>query len=429
VLLFWLAPGLAFATGCKVYTRVHATLGCGPSPTMEACAAESISKMSAASNYNYALTGEYSEAAGGTWTFGWNRYFSSGVYAGSGSSNGTWAETDCPDCSDMAAESKYFLAPYDYPVGDIPELCLPTAIGEETVQCKFEYYGHVGGSGGGFSMMAPQYNATGEGCLVEAPPEEYQEYPLPENATCWQGTAELLCVDPVPRFGKNCGTVDGEWVCVQSVPTGTCVFVAGGGLACEASAPVQPDIGDGETPATPAAQFKGDSPVEGGSATTVNYYTSSQVSNSQTVVTGSGGGAGPGGDGDGEGEGGGSGTASGDCGTPPACEGDAIQCAILEQSWWSRCEDVLTVGELETLEEGVGMPVVESVDVGALDPGLFGASAATCPAPIEVEVYGQVKQIPYDFFCDLAVMVKPLVMILAYLAGAMIVVPGLRGPT
>jgi hypothetical protein len=337
-------------------------------------------------------------------------------------------QEECPDCADLEGDQKYFVADIGYPVGAIPTLCLTSFVGGTEIKCQFEYYGHVGGVSGGFGMLAPQYNATGEGCLIDDQPEEYADYELPENATCWQGAAGLVCVDPVPQNAKNCGTVDGEWVCVQSVPPGGCTYLAGGALACDSTAPSQPDIGDGETPATPAAQFVGDN-AGTGTGSTVNYYTASQVSNSETVITGAGGGAGPRGDGDGEGGGGGSGSASGDCGVPPSCEGDAIQCAILQQSWFQRCSDPLTEGEVSELVgdvQDVGEGELVELPAG-LDDELLGAVAATCPAPVEVTVFGEVKEISWEFFCDLAGMANPLVVLLAYLQGAFIVFGAFRG--
>lgn len=81
--------------------------------------------------------------------------------------------------------------------------------------------------------------------------------------------------------GTNCGTFNGDQVCVNTVPPGSCVQYASGGVACTAGAAAAPTAPGGGA-ATPTGKV-----VDAGTGgtQTVNYYSSSVVSASTTTVT------------------------------------------------------------------------------------------------------------------------------------------------
>lgn len=128
-------------------------------------------------------------------------------------------------------------------------------------------------------------------------------------------------------------------------------------------------------------------------------------------------------DGNGEGEGEGEDTestyAASACGAAPACEGDAIQCAIATQQHEANClitgdgspittEALLGAGEPTTLE----VDPADEYDVdGMLDTSSFVAGA--CPAPRTISVNGQDMTIDYTELCNLADILGYLVMFTA----------------
>jgi hypothetical protein len=86
-----------------------------------------------------------------------------------------------------------------------------------------------------------------------------------------------VCADNTD--GKNCGTYNGDEVCVNTIKSGTCVSYASGGVACASSStPPVPNNGTPGTPAVAAMQVSAN-------GQTVNYYTSTQVSSSSTTTT------------------------------------------------------------------------------------------------------------------------------------------------
>lgn len=82
--------------------------------------------------------------------------------------------------------------------------------------------------------------------------------------------------------GKNCGTYNGDRVCVSAVPANTCVEFASGGVACMAASSggtaTPPDNGTAGMPATPTMKVS-----ENGK--TVNYYNSTVVNSSTVTVS------------------------------------------------------------------------------------------------------------------------------------------------
>lgn len=142
----------------------------------------------------------------------------------------------------------------------------------------------IGGSGAYQNVMYAEY--TGMTCAEEDA----------RGGKCASSAGEVVCSSE-PE--KNCGTVNGDEVCIDAVSEeNPCVSFESGAVACLASVPdAQPDNGTEGEAAEPTAQVK-----EGD--TTVNYYSSSVVSNSSTPVVSDPADEDSGdGDGDGEGEG------------------------------------------------------------------------------------------------------------------------------
>jgi len=167
---------------------------------------------------------------------------------------------------------------------------------------------------------------------------------------------------------------------------------------------------DGSTSTTIKTETKNAS----GQVTSSGTITNSQLKDSDGDGTA---------DGSGEGEGDGEDTEStysvSACGAAPACEGDAIQCAIATQQHEANClitgdgtpittEGLLGSGEATTL----AVDPSDQYDIsGILDTSSF--VAGTCPAPRTISVYGQNMTIDYTELCNLADILGYLVMFTA----------------
>jgi hypothetical protein len=132
------------------------------------------------------------------------------------------------------------------------------------------------------------------------------------------GTNCSMGVTPSGGTGSNCGTFNGDQVCVASIPPGTCQSFASGGVACTmATGSTTPPPGaptaSGGAPATPTAQVTNNT-------NTTNYYSSSVVSSSAGPVVSIAGGVNSGNAGTGSGTSSGSGSGTGNA--PNAANGD-----------------------------------------------------------------------------------------------------------
>lgn len=112
---------------------------------------------------------------------------------------------------------------------------------------------------------------TGASCSSEDPVDE---------GSCTVGPFGRMCASS--PSGKNCGTFNGDRVCVEAIPSG-CQSYASGGVACVVEGPgattAVPDSGTPDDPATPTMSVSKD-------GKTVNYYSSATVNSSTTVTTG-----------------------------------------------------------------------------------------------------------------------------------------------
>jgi len=66
-------------------------------------------------------------------------------------------------------------------------------------------------------------------------------------------------------------------------------------------------------------------------------------------------------------------------------------------------------------------------DVGLLTPETISGGAGSCPAPIEVSAVGQTLSFSYQPVCDLATGIRPVVLILGWLAAGMLLFGGVKG--
>jgi hypothetical protein len=181
----------------------------------------------------------------------------------------------------------------------------------------------------------------------------------------------------------NCGLVNGEPFCAESVPAGACAFVADGSVVCAegTGAPPAPTEADGVTAAAADGEFSG-TPAGGGGGG-FEFYGSGTVGESGTAVEGQG--AGPGGGGVGEGEEPGEEECSGE-----SCEGELPSGGELE--------DVDSFGELTSvfLARVEAAPLIASIDgLGASMP------AGECPAPSTTVDYLDGMTLELDVHCDL----------------------------
>lgn len=150
--------------------------------------------------------------------------------------------------------------------------------------------------------------------------------PSGSGGSCITTAAGTACTEK-GSSKPGCGTFNGDEVCVSSVPPGTCVSFASGGVACTASgssmtSPPAPDNGTPGTPANPTAQVSATAAQGGTSTTSVsNYYSSTVVGGSSAGVASNPGGVNVGNGGLGNGSGGGTNQGSGGS-APSAANGD-----------------------------------------------------------------------------------------------------------
>lgn len=145
----------------------------------------------------------------------------------------------------------------------------------------------------------------------------------------------------------------------------------------------------------------------------------------------------------------------GSCVSPPRCSGDAIQCAILNQTWNTRCAPGNQssggggtgtqpdyTGLLSTIADNTGRTAnaledttgegptpddeelpTEDEDISSLIASIFNTSGAagSCPAPITVNTMVGPIDFKYDLMCDFASYIRYLVLISAGLASFRIV--------
>lgn len=224
---------------------------------------------------------------------------------------------------------------------------------------------------------------TTENCGVSDPPGTVST----GDERCVSDGGVELCKSGSDETGRNCGYVNGEFSCLGSVETDGCDVFGDGSRVCGDAAPTPP-VPDNGTPGVKALPDKAISVVGPTSvATTINYYSGGTAAGSSRDPGSSGDNPYDGED-DGNGAGLGDGTceegqdcgdgsvSGGDvCDAAPVCEGDALECEIIEQSWRNRCPELLTDDEtLSLLGESGGTDVDGDGTSEGLTEGLPGSS-------------------------------------------------------
>jgi uncharacterized membrane protein YgcG len=118
----------------------------------------------------------------------------------------------------------------------------------------------------------------------------------------------------------------------------------------------------------------------------------------------------------------------GNCSVRPSCSGsDPIGCAILQQTWSTRC--ALEGGPEEwpsDAGEFTADRLKEEVDVSTEFSDVFTPAGITgqCPSPDQITIAGFSLDVQYTPFCDLAGFLRPIVLLLFGLISLRIVMRG-----
>ena len=268
------------------------------------------------------------------------------------------------------------------------------------------------------------------------------------SSICQSAGGTMIC-DTQSAAGANCGSYNGDQVCVQSVAPGTCASFRGGAAVCQQAAgtsavqsPPAPNNGTAGQPAAP------DETVTS-SAGTVNYYSSATVARSSaaTTTTGAAGSGTNTGVVPGAVAGTGSGTANTTtapcpqgqtcggtdafadtgCVTPPSCsDTDPVQCGIVNEEWLFRCEAAADSDVANAIGTVTG-PVNTTVDVSNVlsENGNASVNAVSVPAGAAVTIMGQNLSLDiFSKFCTFASDMSVIIMALAYMAAARIMFQG-----
>jgi hypothetical protein len=114
-------------------------------------------------------------------------------------------------------------------------------------------------------------------------------------------------------------------------------------------------------------------------------------------------------------------------GSMPSCSGgDPIMCAVLVQTWHTRCAFEVDDDAFDGLENATVESIREEVDLGAELGDVFqgAGTTAACPGGISIAVGGTSLVANFGPFCDLAAMIRPIVLLLSGLVSLRIVMRG-----
>jgi hypothetical protein len=120
------------------------------------------------------------------------------------------------------------------------------------------------------------------------------------------------------------------------------------------------------------------------------------------------------------------------CAQQPTCDGNAIQCAQLFNTWEQKCLLKATLGycidhptDEQCVEEEVTALVEEEINL-SLTPVAI-ASNATCPAGFTVNT-NTAGMLSFDMslVCDFMTLIRPIILIFAWIASAYIVISSVR---
>lgn len=233
--------------------------------------------------YNLAITATRSGAACGAFTYNLSLSFTDSC-----SSLGTGYTFDdtvgsCvepyvpPDCSEYAGltlERFFTGASVQGPACAAPpgaEMDCAALLAEPT-GVRFNVDGE------GFGLLS----FTGDQCGAEPDITGEVLTEQPGTTNCIGGGGVTVCA---AESSRNCGTVNGAAVCLDSVPPGRCVFLSNGGMVCGSTAD-GPTESDGTTPATPDGTFS--AAGEDAEEDDFRYFGPGTVAGSGTPVTGVG---------------------------------------------------------------------------------------------------------------------------------------------
>lgn len=191
---------------------------------------------------------------------------------------------DCippPDCSSFAGRQvDRFYA--DMGIGGA--ICA-TPPGEEVMGCEALVAAPTGFAACAGGECFARVEFTGNQCGAE--PDETGEVLADEPGTtnCVSGGGVTVCA---AQSSQNCGTVNGQSVCLDTIPPGRCTFLGNGGMVCasDATAPPAPTDSGGMDAAMPDGAFT----AAGNEAEEqeYNYFGPGTVASSGTSTSGSG---------------------------------------------------------------------------------------------------------------------------------------------
>lgn len=241
-------------------------------------------------------------------------------------------------------------------------------------------------------------------------------------------------------------------------PQNGCIESSNGEVWCTSDQTNSPPLPDNGTPGTPAQP---DGQQNNQTTNTTNNFFNESTTNTSTNfgttpgstggTTGSDGESDPSfGDIDTDGDGTGDcDPSTQDCGTSsvsggatcasfPQCDGDPIQCAIRKQAWFTRCNlesnveditesDVMTqLGQTQTIEEYFDPANNPDNEVDVMsEVTLPTPDAGACPADLTMSLSTGPFTFPSQPICDVASLVRPAILALAYLISALMFYNGL----
>lgn len=123
-----------------------------------------------------------------------------------------------------------------------------------------------------------EYTGTNQNCSSEP---EIPVTPADEDAQCVSSGGNTWCSEP-NLADENCGMLNGQYLCLDSVPDGGCTFFGDGGMACSSSASSPPAPDDGTNTGTPATP---DTTINHNGDTT-NIYNAGTTANSAGDTSG-----------------------------------------------------------------------------------------------------------------------------------------------
>lgn len=115
-----------------------------------------------------------------------------------------------------------------------------------------------------------------------------------------------------------------------------------------------------------------------------------------------------------------SGSFSGNCGSEPICDGDAVQCATARAVFKMNCKQP-ELGDPSTLPNGgAGDPIGEKKVDDSFSYTPLGGSGS-CPSPKTFHVGGKVVAFDYSAICSFATNIRAIVILCAWLSAGFIV--------